>query len=123
MFSAYDSPDNEAQKLSGHDVFSAAHYNQDTDEYEIVPYPNDLYFTIKKPVPYFNTSGEYIGTLDDGDMIKITRANFQNTGYSRPWCLRVSAVKFSGNDDYETLTCYVSIGLEYGTSTEDRAWL
>lgn len=123
VFSAYDSPDNEAQKLSGHDVFSAAHYNQDTDEYEIVPYPNDLYFTIKKPVPYFNTSGEYIGTLDDGDMIKITRANFQNTGYSRPWCLRVSAVKFSGNDDYETLTCYVSIGLEYGTSTEDRAWL
>ena len=101
--------------------YSCLRYNPSTNDYTLDTTTNDKVISITKDVPYFNISGNYLGTLHDGDTITMTYGNINNTGNSRPWCYRVNTITKS---DGTVLTAgyYVSTGIEYGSSGANRAW-
>lgn len=104
-----------------HEPYSCLRYNPTTNTYNLEAQNTNHEIFINKPVYYFDTSGNYLGTLHNGDVITITGANSNNTGNSMPWCYRVNKIEFANGDEYNS-ACYVSTGLEYGSSGTSRAW-
>lgn len=121
----FDPTTNEAvsyQILPNQDVFTCFHYDASTNEYSKVDFGNEQEFIINKPVPYFNTNGDYDGTLQQGDIIKILGNNTISNGFTRPWCNYVDKIKRKGQDSFEDFGKFVSVGIEYASSGVDRAW-
>mgnify|MGYP001070500801 CR=1 FL=1 len=113
-----------AQILDGHEPFTCVQYVPEEDNYIIVPWGSVQYreFYINKPVPYFNSTGVFMGMLEQGDYIRISVGNLSNPGYSRPWTTRINGIKFKQDDNYTNFSGYVSVGLEYASSGSERAW-
>lgn len=112
------------QILPGHEPFTCIEYDQDSDDYILHSWDNitEREFYINKPVPYFNTSGTYIGMLNKGDYIKINKNNLVNPGYTRQWTTRIDGIKKFGEDSYTAFSGYASVGIEYASQGSERAW-
>lgn len=112
----------EAQILPAQEPFTCVTFNQETNDCEVVPYAEEHIFTIKRNVPYYNTYGDFIGMLKDGDVIRIAHASLYRTGALRPWCTFVDEIKFGGTGEFQTFNMYVSVGIEYASNGKNRAW-
>ena len=103
-----------------HEPFSRVNFNPETKKYFTDTSQNSIEFQINKPVVFFDTIGNYEGTLKEGDKVTISYNNMNNTGVSRPWCYRVDKITFKEGNSVTNK--YVSTGLENGASGTDRAW-
>lgn len=120
----YDDNVIELQILDGHEIFTYVEYVPSSGQYLLHQWADvtTREFYINKPVYYLDASGNYAGTLQKGDRIKINRNNLNNPGYSRPWATRINGIKFNGNDTFTDFSGYACIGLEYASSGSERAW-
>lgn len=113
-----------AQILVGHEPFTCVEYKSSTGEYVLHNWDDitSREFYINKPIPYYNASGTYIGTLNKGDYVTITQANLINPGFTRPWITRINGIKRKGESSFTSFSGYASIGLEYASQGSERAW-
>ncbi len=114
----------DAQILVGHEPFTCVEYVPSTDSYILHNYDSSSYrdFYINKPVVYIDPNGNYVGTLQNGDYIRINRSNLVNPGGTRPWATRINGIKRKGSSTFTTFSGYACVGLEYASSGVNRAW-
>lgn len=112
---------NYVQRPKYHEPYSCLRYIPETNDYVLNSADVDQEITINKPVVFFNTNGNYEGTLQKGDKVIIAANNVNNTGASRPWCYRTKKIIYKNGPEISSAK-YVSVGLEYASSGSERAW-
>lgn len=109
------------QKPKYQEPYSCLRYIPETNDYVLNSSTVDQEITINKPVVFFDTHGNYEGTLQKGDKVIISANNVNNTGASRPWCYRTKKIIYKNGVEISS-DKYVSVGLEYASSGSERAW-
>lgn len=111
------------QILNGHEPFTSVEYVPSNNSYIVHDFDTTVFreFTVNKPVPFIDTSGNFVKMLVPGERVRIAKNNLVNPGETRPWATRIDAIQYKGNPGFSAIDGYVSIGLEYAGSGSGRA--